>query len=63
MKIVKMLQKHMDSELTQKTIQASLMKLGLWTGGSVLIMHVIFFRGHMKIVVAMVTDIIKMFHR
>ena len=43
-----------------KTIRATFMKLGLWTGGNVLIMHVIFLFCQMKIVVAMVMEIVKM---
>ena len=38
------------------------MKLGMWTGGNVLIMQVIFCR-RMKIVVAMVTEIVKMLEK
>ena len=34
--------KHMGPEITKTTIQASFMKLGMWTGGNVLIMHIFF---------------------
>ena len=35
------------------------MKLGMLTGGNVLIMHIILFRSRMKIMVALVTEIVK----
>ena len=44
------------------TIQGSLMKLGIRTGVYVLLIHGISFRRHIRIVVAMVTEIVKMLH-
>ena len=55
-------QKILITEIS-KTIQASLMKLGIYTDGNVLIMHVIFFRRHMKILVAMVKEKVKMLQK
>ena len=56
--IVRLLRKHgfRDNSIT---IQASLMKLGMGTGGYVLILHFICFRRHIKIMVGMVTEIVK----
>ena len=45
------------------TIQVSLIKLGICTGGYLLLIHVISFRRHIRIVVAMVTEIVKILHR
>ena len=41
------------SQDNSKTIQASLMKLGIWRGGNVMIMQVIFICLYVKAVVAM----------
>ena len=50
----------MDPEIIQKLlIQARLMKLGVLTGCNVLIINAHFFQCGMKIVVAMVTKIVK----
>ena len=45
------------------TIQASLMKLGMWTGGNMLIMHIIFILLSQEIVVAMATEKVQMLQK
>ena len=45
------------------TIQASLMELGMWTGGNMLIMHIIFIMLSQEIVIAMVTEKVQIFQK